>query len=231
MAQLFHRLVAEVLNRDGAQGGLRRGFPDNRIAGNRGEKRIPGPDGDRKVEGSEDADRPQRMPLLAHAMGRALGLHGGPVEHPGLADGEVGHVDHLLDFAVALRLDLADFGGYEGAELILLRSQGLADQAHERSALGSRDHPPGRKYFNRLMNNVFVIIGCARLHAGNDLAGRRIDGLQKRPFFPDGPPVRACAPSGIDGLDTQYFQRVVDGAHRKLAPKSLARKSFSRNDS
>jgi hypothetical protein len=47
--------------------------------------------------------------LLVQAVLDALGWQRLAAEHPGEAHGVVGDIDHLLDLAVALCLDLADF--------------------------------------------------------------------------------------------------------------------------
>ena len=66
------------------------------------------------------------MPLLVHAVLRALGVHGEAVEHARLADGEIGDVDHLLHFAQAFGLDLAVFERDQRAEVFLGGAQCVA---------------------------------------------------------------------------------------------------------
>ena len=132
---LLHHLIADLLHCNGAERRFRRWFPDDGVAGNGGEKCIPGPDRHGKIEGGDDADRSERMPLFAHSVGGPLRLHRGAVEHARLADGEVGHVDHLLYFAVALGFDLADLERHQRAELIFFLSQGLADQTDQLASL------------------------------------------------------------------------------------------------
>ena len=82
------------------------------------------------------------MPLLVHAVLHPLGVHGAAVEHARLAHGEVGDVDHLLHFAVALRLDLAHLQGHQAAQGILVLAQLLAHQAHGFAALRGRHFAP-----------------------------------------------------------------------------------------
>src|SRR5271168_3896818 len=98
---------ADLLDRDGRERSFRRRLPDDAIAADCGDEGIPGPDGHRKVEGRNDADEAEWMPLLVHAMQRALALNRQAVELPGKANGEVGDVDHLLDLALAFSKDLA----------------------------------------------------------------------------------------------------------------------------
>ena len=95
---------------DGGDGGERRlagGLPDGGIAADGGQRAVPGPDGDGEVEGGDDADDAERVPLLHHPVLRALGGDGQAVELAREADGEVADVDHLLHFAFALGEDLA----------------------------------------------------------------------------------------------------------------------------
>ena len=75
------------------------GLPDDAVAAHRRDHGVPGPDRHREVEGADDADDAERMPLLVHAMAGALAVHGEAVELAGEADGEIGDVDHLLHFA------------------------------------------------------------------------------------------------------------------------------------
>ena len=82
------------------------------------------------------------MPLLVHPVRRALRVHRLSVEHPRLAHGEVGDVDHLLDFAVAFRLDLAVLERDERAQRILVVAQQVAEAAHRFAASGRRHVAP-----------------------------------------------------------------------------------------
>ena len=86
-----------------------RGLPDDGVAADGRDGRVPGPDGDGKVERGDDADRPERMPLLEHAVPGPLAGDRQAVELPRETDGEIAHVDHLLDFAQPFRPDLAGF--------------------------------------------------------------------------------------------------------------------------
>jgi hypothetical protein len=106
--QAFGR-VAEARDRaieDGLAGkrGQRRLFrrlPDDGIAADQCERRIPRPDGDREVEGGDDADDAERMPGFHHPVAGAFGGDGQTVELAREADGEIADVDHFLDFAEA----------------------------------------------------------------------------------------------------------------------------------
>ena len=82
-----------------------------------------------KLNARDDADHAERMPLLVHAVLRALRVHGQAVQHARLADGEVGDVDHLLHFAVAFGLDLAVLQRDQRPKRVLVRAQRVAEQA------------------------------------------------------------------------------------------------------
>ena len=82
---------------------------------------VPGPDGDGEVEGRDDADRPQRLPGLAHVVAGPLAGDGQAVELARQADGEVADVDHLLHLAEALGGDLAGLERDQRGEVVLGR--------------------------------------------------------------------------------------------------------------
>ena len=70
------RLTAPMLLRgERGQRGLLRRLPDDRVAADQGERRVPGPGRDGEVERGDDADRAERMPLFVHPVVRALGVH------------------------------------------------------------------------------------------------------------------------------------------------------------
>src|SRR5690348_18309026 len=171
------------------------------------------------------------MPLLAHPVGRAFRLHRSPVEHARLTDRKVGHIDHLLHFAVAFGFDLADFERNQRAELIFFLPQRLPDQAHELSAFGGRHHAPAAKHFKRLFRNVLVIIGRAGTYRGDHFTCCRVDGLEQRAGDLVRPALFSNAATGVDRLNSEILEGGLNGTHRKQAPNSLARKSFSRIES
>ncbi len=142
-AVVGHHRVGDALHRHGAE---RRRFgrlPDDRVAAHRGEGGVPRPHGDGEVEGRDDPDRAERMPLFHHAVARALGRDGEAVELPREPGGEVADVDHLLHFAVAFGANLPHLERDEVAQRLLDRAQGVAEVAHEVAALRRRHVPPG----------------------------------------------------------------------------------------
>ena len=140
---LGHHLVAQALHRERRERGLRRGLPHAGVAADRAEEGVPRPHRHGEVEGGDDADHPERVPLLGHAVLRALRVHGQAVEHARLADGEVGDVDHLLHLAQALGEDLAVLERHQRAQVVLVGAQCLAQQPHGLAALGRGHLAPG----------------------------------------------------------------------------------------
>ena len=114
---------------------FRRRLPHRRVAAYGSEHRVPRPHGDGKIERGDHANHAQRMPLLHHPVLRPLGRDRAPVEHPRLADREVGDVDHFLHFAVALGLDLAVLECDQRAERVLVLAQQRAEAPHRLAAL------------------------------------------------------------------------------------------------
>ena len=171
---LLQGLVADVLHRDGAQGNLGGRLPHGDVAADRGDERVPGPDGDREVERGDHADDAQRVPLLVHAVHGALGVHGQAVEHARLADREVADVDHLLHFAVAFGLDLAHFHRDQAAQRVLVLAQRLGAQANGFAALRRRYRAPLVKNFLCFLHQVFVIVGRGAVDAADQFAGGRV---------------------------------------------------------
>ena len=62
------------------------------------------------------------MPLLVHPVLRPLRMHRVSIQHTRLADGKFGNVYHLLDFAIAFRLDFSHFHGNEAAQRVFVFS-------------------------------------------------------------------------------------------------------------
>ena len=71
------------------------------------------------------ADRPQRVPLLDHPVPGPLAGDRQAVELARQADGEVAHVDHLLDLALALGADLARLERDQQAQVRLVLAERL----------------------------------------------------------------------------------------------------------
>ena len=120
------------------------------------------------------------MPLLVHAVTRPLGMHREAVEHARLADGKVGDVDHFLDLAVALGLDLAHLEADEAAEQVLLGTKRLAHEPHGLATTRRRHVAPGGECRGGACHDALVVLGAGGADSRDDLAGRRIDRVDER---------------------------------------------------
>ena len=93
-----------------------------------------------KLKAEITPDQAERMPLFVHAVPRPLAGHGESIELARKPDGEIGDVDHLLDFAFAFGQDLAHFERDQRAEVILEAAQLVADFTDDLAALRSGQH-------------------------------------------------------------------------------------------
>ena len=162
----LHDLAGEVVGGDRDQRRDEARLPDAGVAADRGEHRVPRPDRRGEVEGGDDADRSQRMPLLVHPVLRALAVHREAVELAGETDAEVGDVDRLLDLADALGLDLSHLERHQGAEIGAALAEGVADLPDDLAALRRRQPTP--MVLDRIGAGDDVLIRRSRLelHVG-----------------------------------------------------------------
>ena len=142
-------------------------------------------------------------------------MHREAVEHARLADREIGDVDHLLHFAVALGLDLAHLEADEAAEEVLLRAQRLAHEADGLAAARRGNVAPGRECGGGALHHALVVVGAGRAHARDDLAGRRVDRVDERRVG-GGVPLRARERARIDGREAEARRM------RPVSPASLS---------
>ena len=171
-----HDLVRDVRHRDGAQGRHEAGLPDHRVSTDGGEHRVPGPDGHREVEGGDDADGSQRVPLLVHAVQWTLGVDRQSVELTGEPDGEVRDVDALDHFAHAFGVDLSHFHRDQGTEFLFLLTKRVADATDDLASLGSRQHAPVLLHGLRTDHGVLVVGSRLQADGREGLAGGGVDG-------------------------------------------------------
>jgi len=120
------------------------------------------------------------MPLLIHAVLGALGMHGKAVQHARLPDREIGDVDHLLDFAIALGLDLAVLQRHQAAERVFVGAQFLAHQAYGFAAFRRRDLTPLLGGLNGGGHDLLVVRKGRAAHLGQPLAARGVEGVDQR---------------------------------------------------
>ena len=144
-AEALERAVQDLHGRERRERRLFRRFPDDGVAADERERRVPGPDRDRKVERGDDRAGPERMPGLGHAVAGALRGNDETVQLPRKADGEIADVDHLLHFAETLGNDLAHLQGHKRSEGVFRSAQFLAQEAHELAAARRRNLAPDAK--------------------------------------------------------------------------------------
>ncbi len=155
---------------------LLRGLPDQRVAADERDRGVPGPDGDREIEGADDADHAQRMPGLHHVVARPLGRDGEAVKLTRKADGEVADVDHLLHLAEAFLDDLAGLDRDQAAERGLMGAQLLAEEPHQLAAPGRRHRAPDEERLLRLADRGLEL---GRRHCGHARDLGAVDGAAR----------------------------------------------------
>ncbi len=141
------------------------------------------------------------MPLLVHPVRGPLGVHGLAVEHARLADREVGDVDHLLHFTVALGLDLAVFQRDQRAQRILVFAQQFAEAAHRIAAARRRHVAPRERGPARAGDDRIDVGGIGQANAAERPLAGWIGGYQRRTAA--APLVGAEAGAGVVGGDVE----------------------------
>jgi len=179
--------VADFMDGDGGEGGLFAGLPDDAVTTDGGEEGVPTPDGDGEVKGCNAADDAERVPLLHHAVARAFAGHGEAVELAREADGKVGGVDHLLDFAFGFGENFAGFEGDEGGEVVERGAEGVGDFAEDETAAGGGVVAPGGPDALSEIDGVVVVFFGAeedRCEFGTVGGGENGDGFARGAFGP-----------------------------------------------
>ena len=138
-------LLHECLTRDRTQRRLLRRLPHDRVAAHQTDHRVPSPNGDWKVERRDDADRPERMPILGQPMAGPLAGDRLAIKLPAKSNGEIADVDHFLNFAAGLRQNLAGLPGNERRQVGYLLAKFFADTAHQFATHGCRRVAPAAK--------------------------------------------------------------------------------------
>ena len=144
--------VEQGMGREGRKRRLFRRLPDHGIAADQRQRRIPRPDGHRKVEGRDDPDHAQRMPGFHHPVQRAFRRDGQPVQLARQTHGEIADINHLLHFPEALGRDLADLDRDKPPEVCLVGAQFFPEQADQLAAQRGRNQPPVGKCPRRSRN-------------------------------------------------------------------------------
>src|SRR5205085_2808129 len=145
------------------------------VTADKSNRRIPRPDRDRKIERGDAADGAERMPLLEHAVIGPLAGNRQAVKLPREADGEVAHVDHLLDFAETFALDLSTFQRDEHSQIVFRLAQRLADLTDNVASLRRWNNTPFVENSQRRLDRLFIAGLVRRDHATQRFTRRRVE--------------------------------------------------------
>ena len=96
------------------------GFHTKRVAADQGERCIPPPDGDGKIERGNDAANAERMPGFHHPVSGPFGGDGQAVDLARQSDCKIAHVDQFLHLAQPFGEDLSGLNRNEPAERALV---------------------------------------------------------------------------------------------------------------
>ncbi|SHV70215.1 Uncharacterised protein [Mycobacteroides abscessus subsp. abscessus] len=163
---------------DGGQRSEFRGLPHHGVATHQRDGGVPGPDGDGKIERGDDADDPERVPVLHEPVSGPLGGDGSPVELARETDRELADVDHLLHLAECLGGDLAGLDGHQRAQIGLVLDEQFAQTGHECAPDRCRCGAPGGKCLCRLGDRGVGFLGAALREREQHLAGDGRAGMQ-----------------------------------------------------
>jgi len=201
-------LFGDAGDSDRSEGSFFRWFPNDGIAANGGQGAIPGPDGDGEVEGSDDADGSERVPLFHEAVSGAFGLDGEAVELAGETDGEVADVDHFLHFPFPFGEDFAGLEADEFAEIGFSAAESVAELADRFTADWRGGGAPFQESFLGVGDGPFVVLPCGLIDGGDRFA---IDRGGAFDDFATAPPL-AGEDAGVMLVETKISQPVMHGS-------------------
>ena len=170
-AKTGQRTLGDGMRGQGGERGFFRRLPHHRVATHHGQCGVPRPHGHGEVEGRDHAAHAQRVPGFHHAVTRALGGDGQPMQLPRETHGEVADVDHLLHLALALRGALAHLEGDQLSEQGFVGAQLLADQAHQFATAWRRDLTPGQECLAGLADHGCNVRGLLQGQLSHHLTG------------------------------------------------------------
>ena len=142
--------------------GVLRGLPHDCIAGNQGQRGVPGVHGHGEVECGDDPDDAEGVPRLHEPVTRPFAGHGLAPQLPGLTEREFADIDHLLHLTGRLGGSLAGFDGDDLRQVLLVLAEQLSPPLRQLAADGRGHVPPGLERG----------LGCG------DLVARRLRGVR-----------------------------------------------------
>ena len=155
----FHRFLQQLLAGQRTQRRFLRRLPHQRIAAHQRQRRVPRPHRHGKIEGGDDADHTQRMPLLHHAMLGPLAGNGQPRKLARQTHGKIADVDQLLHLAQGFLHRLARFQHDETGQISFAFARNLAHHPHQFATPGSRQLAPVQKTMMRLAHQRIDLVG------------------------------------------------------------------------
>jgi hypothetical protein len=171
----------DVLASNGAHWRLFARLPNAHIAANPSQHAVPAPHRHGKIEGADDANNAERMPLLVHAVQWPLAVHGKAMQLTAKAYRKITDVNHFLHFAQTLLQAFAHFVAYQLAKVLLLQAQGFPYLTHHLAPLGCGPLAPHLKGFLGLCYNLLVTSGVGCRGGGYQAAINRRKALNGRP--------------------------------------------------
>ena len=124
-------------------------LPNGGITADSGQRRVPRPDRDWKIESADHGNDTERMPLLHQTVTGPFRLNRQAIKHARLTDSEIADVDHLLHFAFAFRDNFAGLERNELTEIVLEIAQRVTETANGIAANRSGRDAPFQKCFMR----------------------------------------------------------------------------------
>jgi hypothetical protein len=166
--------VGDAVGRHRRQGREQAGLPQNAVAADGREHRVPRPDGVREVERGDHAHGTKRQPLLEHPVPGPLAGEDLAGELTREADGKVGDVDALLHLAQALGEDLARLEADESAQRLLEPAHLLADGPHHQPAGGGGNLAPAPERLDAPRDRALAVLGGVEEDTRDGLARRGV---------------------------------------------------------
>ena len=154
------------------------GLPDHRVPAHERDGQVPRPDGGGEIEGGDDAYDAHRVPVLNELVTAPFRSHGPSVQLPGETDGEITDVDHLLDLSQRFGVDLSGLHRHQCRKRRFVSAQRIAKRPDDFSASRRRHvapllkRAPGR--CDRFASFVSGVVSQGRRHLAVDRGVHRV---------------------------------------------------------
>ena len=198
--------VDDVLGGNTAEVGGFSTLPDLSVTSDQVDGGIPAGDGDGEVEGGDDTESTEGVPLLHHEVSRAFRGDDLAGELTAETSSKVADVDVLLDFTDTFGVDLTDFKGEGAAEGLEDGAELLTNFTDDLTADGGGGELPVA------LGGLDVGDGAAAVFFGTDLDGEvadllAVDGGDDGDDGAGGLPFLTVEAARVDAiLDTEGFE-------------------------